>query len=300
MSHQHDHEPQNYNRAFAIGVILNVIFVAVEAVYGILADSLALLADAGHNLSDILGLLLAWGASLLAGRKPTPRRTYGFRRATILASLFSAILLLVALGGIVWEAIGRIREPAAANGLTIIVVAGIGVVINTATALMFLSGRKRDLNIKGAFLHMAADAGVSLGVVVAGLVIMFTAWSWIDPAISLTIAAIILIGTWGLLRDSLNLSLDTVPRGIDPTQVKDYLGGLPGVNGCHDLHIWGMSTTETALTVHLVMPQITPDDGFLSQVTGDLHHRFGIEHSTIQVEQASSAELCGQAGEDSI
>ena len=300
MEHNHHHKPVNYNRAFALGVTLNVAFVAVEATYGVMAGSLALIADAGHNLSDVLGLLLAWGASLLASRRPTVRRTYGFRRATILASLLSALLLLIALGGIAWEAIGRFRTATAVNGMTIIVVAGIGVVINTLTALMFVSGRKRDLNILGAYLHMAADAGVSLGVVIAGLTIMVTGWIWLDPAMSLAIAAAILVGTWGLLRDAGNLAIDAVPRNIDPVQVKTYLTDLPGVIALHDLHIWGMSTTEAALTAHLVIPGVSAHDAFLHQVGQDLQARFGIEHSTIQIERGNTAETCDQALPDRI
>ena len=294
-NHTHDHAPADYNRAFAIGVALNVIYIVVEATYGFLAGSLALLADAGHNLSDVLGLLLAWGANYLVQRKPTQRHTYGWRKSSILAALSNAIILLVAMGGIAWEAVRRFSDPAPVAGKTIIIVAAIGVVINTATALLFLSGRKKDLNIRGAFLHMAADAGVSAGVVVAGVVILATGWLWIDPVVSLVITAIILIGTWGLLRDSFNLALDAVPAGIDPEAVKSYLADLPGVNGVHDLHIWAMSTLETALTVHLLKPDARDDDTLIEQASRELHDRFGIEHITIQWERRPELDHCGSS-----
>jgi cobalt-zinc-cadmium efflux system protein len=293
--HNHDHSPSDYNRAFAIGVALNVIYIVVEATYGFLAGSLALLADAGHNLSDVLGLLLAWGANYLVQRKPTERHTYGWRKSTILAALTNAIILLVAMGAIAWEAVRRFSDPSPAAGKTIIVVAAIGVVINTATALLFLSGRKTDLNIRGAFLHMAADAGVSAGVVLAGVAILTTGWPWIDPVVSLTITAIILVGTWGLLRDSFNLALDAVPTGIDPEAVKTYLSDLPGVTGVHDLHIWAMSTSETALTVHLLKPDARDDDTLIKQASRELHDRFGIEHITIQWERRPELDHCGSS-----
>ncbi len=293
--HNHDHSPSDYNRAFAIGVALNVIYIVVEATYGFLAGSLALLADAGHNLSDVLGLLLAWGANYLVQRKPTKRHTYGWRKSTILAALTNAIILLVAMGGIAWEAVRRFSDPSPVAGKTVIIVAAIGVVINTATALLFLSGRKTDLNIRGAFLHMAADAGVSAGVVLAGVVILTTGRPWIDPVVSLTITAIILVGTWGLLRDSFNLALDAVPAGIDPEAVKTYLSDLPGVTGVHDLHIWAMSTSETALTVHLVKPDARDDDALIEQASRELHDRFGIEHITIQWERRPELDHCGSS-----
>ena len=298
--HAHDHGPANYNRAFAFGVALNLGFVAVEAVYGTLADSLALIADAGHNFSDVVSLLLAWGASLVAASKSTARRTYGLRRATVLASLLSGILLLVAVGGIAWEALGRIGSPEPVEGMTIIAVAGVGVVINTITALMFVSGRKHDLNIRGAYLHMAADAAISLGVVIAGLGIVATGWLWLDPAVSLVLSAVIAVGTWGLLRDSVDLAVDAVPGSIDPEQVRDYLLGLPGVSGLHDLHIWGMSTTEAALTVHLEIPEAMVDDRFLHDLAHALEHEFGIEHPTVQIERGLSEELCELALPDSV
>ncbi|MDI6725710.1 MAG: cation diffusion facilitator family transporter [Smithellaceae bacterium] len=294
MIHEHNHAPHNYNRAFAIGVALNAAFVMVEATFGIMADSLALLADAGHNLSDVMGLLLAWGASILTRRTPSERRTYGLRKSTILAALFNAVILLAAVGGMAWEAVRRFNDPAEVAGSTIIIVASIGFVINGATALLFVSGRRGDLNIRGAFLHMVADAAVSLGVVVAGVAMLLTGWHWIDPAVSLVIAVVILVGTWGLLKASLNLAMDAVPAGIDPQAVKSYLKELPGVQAVHDLHIWGMSTTETALTAHLVKPQTQDDDEIIERASKELHERFGIDHTTLQWER--HGVLCPSTG----
>ncbi len=285
MSHDHNHQISKYNRAFAIGVMLNVIFVAIEASYGVAAGSLVLIADAGHNLSDVLSLLLAWGAGFLATKPATEKRTYGFHKVTIMASLASAILLLVALGGITWEAIGRFFDPKPVEGMTVIAVAAIGVVINTITALLFVSGKKHDLNIRGAFLHMAVDAGVSFGVVVAGIIIIITGWLLIEPLISLFIVAVILVGTWSLLRDSMNLAIDSVPEGIDIAGIKRYLTGLENVSQIHDLHVWPMSTTEVALTVHLIIVDDSLNNYFLSKLQQRLHDRFSIEHSTIQVER---------------
>jgi cobalt-zinc-cadmium efflux system protein len=301
MAHGHAHGEANHGRAFAIGVGLNFVFVVVEAVVGFLAGSLALMADAGHNLSDVLGLLLAWGASILGRRSPTQRRTYGLRRSSILAALLNAMLLLVAVGGIGWEAIRRLAFPEPPPGASVIWVAAAGVVINSASALLFLRGRERDVNIRGAFLHLAADAGVSLGVVVAGAAMQLTGWSWLDPAVSLGIALVILISTWDLLRESLDLAMDAVPKGIDPEAVELYLAGLPGVTEVHDLHIWGLSTTEPALTAHLVIP-ITPDeDALLARVGRDLHDLFGIEHATVQIEKGVGGicpcgAVCGVQG----
>lgn len=285
MSHDHNHQISNYNRAFAIAVVLNLIFVAIEAGYGVAAGSLALIADAGHNLSDVLSLLLAWGAGLLATKPATEKRTYGFRKVTIMASLASSILLLVALGGITLEAIGRFFDPKPVDGMTVITVAAIGVVINTITALLFVSGQKHDLNIRGAFLHMAADAGVSFGVVVAGIIIMVTGWLLIDPLISLLIVAVILVGTWSLLRDSMNLAIDAVPKGIDIAEIKRYLTSVENVCQIHDLHVWSMSTTEVALSVHLIIVDDSLNNDFLPKLQQQLHDRFSIEHSTIQVER---------------
>ena len=291
----HHHATPDYNRAFAVGVILNVGFVIVEAVFGVMSDSLALLTDAGHNLSDVLGLLLAWGAATLAKRRPSPRRTYGFSRATIIASVFSGMLLMGAVGAIGWEAVNRLVEPAQPAGKTIMIVAAIGVVINTVTALFFLSGKDHDLNIRGAFLHMAADAIVSLCVVISGALILYYGMNWIDPVISLVIAAVILLSTWSLLRDSLNLAVDAVPRNVDPEAVRAYLTSLPGVRALHDLHIWPMSTTDTALTAHLVMDVFPDSDHFLSDVAKVLETRFSIEHPTIQMERHDSDVVCNQS-----
>ena len=298
MGHDHDHAPANYDKAFAIGIALNLSYVVAEAVFGMLAHSLALIADAGHNLSDVLSLLLAWGASRLSQMQPTNRYTYGLRSSSILASLINAIILLIAMGAIAWEAIGRFNQPQEIPGGTVMAVAAFGGVINAATALLFVKGRETDLNIKGAFLHMAADAGVSLGVVVAGFAIIQTGLYWIDPATSLVIVAIIAIGTWGLLRDSARLALQAVPSGIDTSEVKAYLAALPQVAGVHDLHIWPMSTTETALTAHLEMPNGNGGDKFLHDVCKHLHDQFKIEHCTFQIEQ--SAEACSLAPERSV
>ena len=298
-SHAHVHAaagPQNLNRAFAVGIGLNVLFVTLEAGYGIWAGSLALISDAGHNLSDVLGLLLAWGAALLAARKPTERRTYGYRRATILASLASALILVMALGAIVLEAVRRMWDPAPVPGQIIIVVAGIGVVINTVTALLFASGRRGDLNIRGAFLHMAADAAVSFGVVAAGAVIWFTGWFWVDPAVSLTVVAIIFAGTWQLLRESFNLAVDAVPEHIATDEVRRYLTGLEEVVRIHDLHIWAMSTTEVALTVHLVVTDPVQREDFLEEVSQTLSRQFGIGHTTLQVETLDREDACRRYG----
>ena len=297
MSHSHDHAhaPLRYNRSFAVGVGLNVIYVVVEGVFGVLIGSLALLADAGHNLTDIIGLLLAWGAAYLSTFPPTERHTYGLRSSSILAALANALGLLVVVGGIAWEAIRRFWEPQPVAGTTVMWVAGIGVVINTATALLFLGGRREDLNIRGAFLHMAADAAVSLGVVLAGAAIVVTGQHWIDPVVSLLIALVIFLSTWGLLRDSFQLAMQAVPSHIDPADVREYLAGLPGVDSVHDLHIWAMSTTETALTAHLVKPDSGGDDELLARICRDLHDRFGIEHTTVQLERSPAAEACRQA-----
>jgi cobalt-zinc-cadmium efflux system protein len=292
--HQH-HEARDFNRAFAVGVGLNIFFVVVEVIYGVLGDSLALITDAGHNLSDVLGLLLAWGASYLASRAPSLRRTYGYSRATILASMFSGLLLLAAVAVICWEAINRFLNPSEPAAVTIMVVAGIGVVINTVTAWFFVSGKDHDLNIRGAYLHMAADALVSLGVVVSGFVIWKFGLKWVDPMSSLVIAAVIFWSTWGLLRDSLNLALDGVPRELDPMAVREWLSQQPGVTDMHDLHIWPTSTTETALTAHLLMPVPPEDDTFLHNLAYELHERFGIAHATFQVERGDEQLTCRQS-----
>ena len=282
--HGHSHTPKSFGKAFAIGTALNLGFVIVEAGYGIASGSMALLADAGHNLSDVLGLLIAWGAATLGRRSPRGRYTYGFRSSSILAAFLNALLLLVAIVVIAVEAIRRFSEPAPVAGGTVVIVAAIGIVVNTATALLFMSGRKGDLNIKGAFLHMAADAAVSAGVVVAGFVIIKTGLTWIDPVTSLVIVAVIAIGTWGLLRDSVNMSLQAAPPGLDPQEIGAFLRSREGVQEIHDLHVWPMSTTETALTVHLLVPGGYPGDAYTADVAAALKEKFGIDHATIQIE----------------
>jgi cobalt-zinc-cadmium efflux system protein len=292
MGHGHNHAAANYGRAFAIGVALNLAFVILEVIYGRLSHSLALVADAGHNLGDVLGLVLAWGAMILARRHPTPGRTYGFRRSSILAALANAAVLLISVGAIAWEAIGRLSHPGAVAETTVIWVASIGVLINAGTAVMFMSGRRADLNIRGAFVHMAADAVIALGVVCAGVVMLETGWFWLDAVVSLVIVALIVYSTWGLLRDSINLALDAVPEGIDMNDVKEYLASLPTCVDVHDLHVWGMSTTEAALTAHVVMAQTVCDDALLAKTANELHHRFGIEHTTLQVEFGDPTYPC--------
>jgi cobalt-zinc-cadmium efflux system protein len=288
--HAHAPGPANHGPAFAIGVVLNLAFVGVEAVAGFLSGSMALVADAGHNLSDVLSLALAWGASVLARRPPAGRYTYGFKSSTILAALANAGLLLVAIGAIAFETFDRMAEPPAVEGRTMMLVAGVGILVNAGTALLFVRGRKHDINIRGAFLHMAADALVSLGVVIAGGAILLTGARWIDPATSLVIVLVIAWGTWGLLKDSVKLALNAVPGHIDEGAVRAHLAALPGVAAVHDLHIWPMSTTEAALTAHLVIPGGHPGDGFLRGLAHDLAHHHGIAHATVQVE---TGERCG-------
>ena len=282
--HGHSHAPVDFGRAFLIGISLNTAFVAVEALYGFLANSTALIADAGHNLSDVLGLATAWIAAVLSKRPPTARYTYGLRNTSILAALANAVLLLIASGAILLEAVQRLIEPEPVKSTTIIVVAAIGIVINGATAWLFASGQKGDINIRGAYLHMIADAAISAGVVVAGVVILLTGWLWVDPLTSLMVVAVIVWGTWGLLRESTAMSLDAVPAAIDPLAVRAFLQGRPGVTSIHDLHIWPMSTTETALTAHLVIADGHPGDAFLSETSRLLAERFSIGHTTIQIE----------------
>jgi cobalt-zinc-cadmium efflux system protein len=291
----HHHEAPSFNRAFAVGIALNIAFVAIEAFYGWRVNSLALLADAGHNLSDVAGLVLAWGGTWAVKLRPDARHTYGWKRATILAAFANALLLLVAMGGLAWEAIGRLLSEHAvvqAQGITIMVVAGVGIVINTATALLFMRGSKTDLNIRGAFLHMAGDALVSAGVVVAGGLSLWMGWVWLDPVVSLAIAAIIVLGTWGLFKQSLHLLFDGVPDSVDPLAVHDCLAALPGVSRVHDLHIWAMGTSHIALTAHLVMPNGHADDAFLRDATELLHDRFEITHVTLQVMQHPVMPAC--------
>lgn len=283
-SHGHSHAPADFGRAFLIGIALNTGFVAIEALYGVLANSMALLADAGHNLSDVLGLAVAWLAHGLSKRPPSERFTYGLRGSSILAALFNAILLLLTVGGLGWEAIQRLSRPEPVATGAMMVVAAIGIAVNAGTALLFASGRKNDLNIRGAYLHMAADAGVSVGVVLAALVIRFTDWLWLDPVASLVINAVIVWSAWGLLRDGTRMSLAAVPQHIDPATVRDFLRSRPGVVGLHDLHIWPMSTTEVALTGHLVIPKGHPGDSFLHETAQELQTRFGVQHATLQIE----------------
>ena len=290
----HNHAPADYGRAFLIGTLLNLGFVAVEAFYGLVANSVALLADAGHNLSDVLGLLLAWGAATLSKRKPSANFTYGLRRSSILSALFNALFLLVAIGAIAFEAVRRLSDPQPVAGGIVMAVAAVGILVNGFTALLFARGGKHDLNIRGAFLHMTADAAVSAGVVISGLAILQTGWLWLDPATSLVIVVVILVGTWGLLRRSVNMALDRVPEHIPPADVVAALEALPGVTRVHDLHIWSLSTTDVALTCHLVMPAGCPGDAFLRAVSDLLHDRFAIGHSTIQVERDDRL-LCAQA-----
>ena len=292
-AHHHDHSNvDTTSRAFAVGIALNLTFVIIEIGFGIYADSLSLLADAGHNFSDVIGLIAAWGAMVLARRLPSPRFTYGLRSTTILAALANAMLLLIAVGGISWEAIRRFTEPMAVNEPIMVWVALVGVVVNVATALMLMKGHKDDLNLRGAFLHMVADAAVSVGVALAGLGMMFTGWLWLDPAISLLIAAVIFIGTWGLFKQSLKLALHAVPDAIDPARIETYLRSLPQVHEVHDLHIWGMSTTENALTVHLVTPDGHPGDAFLHEIAEELEHHFQISHATFQIELGDHEIMC--------
>jgi cobalt-zinc-cadmium efflux system protein len=289
--HGHHHHPADFGRAFAIGITLNLGFVVVEALYGLQANSMALLADAGHNLSDVLGLATAWGAAILSKRPPTKRFSYGLRASSILAALANSLVLIVAVALIAYHAIIRLIIPDLVEGETVTIVAGIGIVINAATALMFARGRRSDINVRGAYLHMVADAVVSAGVVVAGIAISATGWLWIDPIVSLAVAGLIFLAGADLLRDSVTMALAGVPRGIDPEKVEAHLAGLPGVARIHDLHIWPMSTTEFALTAHLVMPGGFPGDPFLAECSREIAHHFGITHSTLQIEIGGACEL---------
>ncbi|WP_430415763.1 cation diffusion facilitator family transporter [Parasphingorhabdus sp.] len=289
----HGHVPANFSRAFALGIALNTLYIIVEVIYGLMAGSVALLADAGHNLSDVLGLAVAWAGAELAKRPPSKQFTYGLGGSSILAALLNALFLLVACGAIAWEAVSRIGSPAPVASTTVIIVASIGIVINFGTAMLFMRGQKEDANIRGAFLHMMADAGVSAGVVVAGIIIYFTGLYWIDPLISLVIVGIIFWSTWGLLSEAVRMSLSGVPRNIDIEDVMDSLSEFQGVQTVHDLHIWPMSTSENALTAHLVMPDGHPGKGFLAEVERDMKRRFAIHHVTIQIElEDEEAGLC--------
>jgi len=298
--HGHSHAAPTSSRAFALGVGLNLSFAVIEGGCGFWSGSLALLADAGHNLSDVLGLLLAWGALYLSERQPTERHTYGLGRTSILAALGNSLLLFMAIGAIGWDAIERLRAPEPVASWAVIIVAAIGVVINTATALLFMAGREHDINIRGAFLHMAADAAVSLGVVAGGFVMRATGWLWVDPALGLVIVLVIAYSTWDLLWHALELAVDSVPRGVDPEAVRQYLASLAGVTEVHDLHIWAISTTKTALTVHLVKPAAAVDDDWLHQIAHELQDRFRIAHSTIQVETGQGQQGCHLAPEDVV
>ncbi|MEC5216655.1 cobalt-zinc-cadmium efflux system protein [Actimicrobium sp. GrIS 1.19] len=300
-AHDHHHHhggghhhalPTNHNSAFALAIALNVVFVAVEFGYGFVAQSTALLADAGHNLSDVLGLVLAWGAAVLARRQPQGRYTYGLRSSSILAALANAMLLVVACGAIAWEAVHRFSAPAPVASMTVITVAAVGILINGLSAWLFVRGSKDDLNIRGAFLHMAADAAVSLAVVIGGVVMLLTGWYWIDALLSLVIVAVVMIGTWSLLREAIRLALSAVPANINLDEVHHFLNELPGVASVQDLHIWGMSTTEAALTAHLVMADGHPGDVFMEQISQQLTDRYAIAHTTIQIRQQDAGQGC--------
>lgn len=291
----HSHAPQHFGTAFAVGIALNTAFVLVEAGYGYAANAMSLVADAGHNLSDVLGLVAAWVASVLVRRQRTARFTYGLRGSSILAALFNAVFLLVAMGAVIWEALVRLLHPEPVAGGTVMVVAAIGILVNGLTAWLFASGAKGDINIRGAYLHMAADAAVSAGVVVAGLVIWATGLEWVDPAVSLVVAGLVVWATWGLLRDSVAMSLNAVPPEISPAAVEGFLRERPGVSALHDLHIWSMSTTSVALTAHLVMERGHPGNVFLIETADALRERFGIGHATLQIEEAGGPD-CRLAG----
>lgn len=290
--HGHHHAPANFDRAFAIGILLNIAFVAIEAFYGWKVNSLALLADAGHNLGDVAGLVLAWGGALAGRLRPGARHTYGWKRASILAAFANALLLLVAMGSLAWEALGRLSAPEPVQGVTLMVVAGVGIFVNLGTALLFMRGREHDINIQGAFIHMAGDALVSLGVVVVGALALGFGWAWLDPVASLVIAAVIVVSTWGLFRQSLHLMFDGVPAHIDLQAVRRELESLPGVDRVHDLHVWAAGTTDVVLTAHLVMPEGHPDDAFFETATLALRDRFRIGHVTLQVVREPFMALC--------
>ena len=291
---EHSHAPAHldYGRAFAVGITLNLVYVAGEAIAGVVSGSLALIADAGHNLGDVLSLSLAWGAAVLSRRRPSDRFTYGLRSSSILAALANAIILLVVTGGIAWEAVRRISHPLPVASGIVIWVAAAGILVNGVTALLFASGRPRDLNLRSVFVHMAADTFVTAAVAASGIAIWLTGWLWLDPAVSLFVSAVIVLGTWGLVKSAIGLALDAVPEGVDAAAVRAHLLTAPGVIGLHDLHIWGMSTTETALTCHLVMPAGHPGDAALNAMTHQLHDRFGIAHATLQIELADTDSIC--------
>ena len=290
--HGHSHAPTNFNRAFAIATLLNFAFVVIEAVYAVLANSMSLLADAGHNLADVLGLLMAWGASWLLKREASEKYSYGYKKTTILSALANALLLVATSAIIVYESINKLIYPVEINEMIVIVVAFIGIIINGGTALLFMRGSEEDLNIKGAYLHLAYDALISIGVVIAGALVLWTKWIWLDPIVGIVIVAVILTGTWGLLRHSVELILGAVPHGIDLNGVRTYLSSIRGVEAVHDLHIWGLSTQETALTVHLVLPERVLSDADYAEITHILHHDYKIQHVTIQAEKGQADSLC--------
>ena len=288
LGHVHTHVPADFGNAFAIATLLNFALVIAQVIYGLSANSIALLADAAHNFGDSLSLLLAWGAHVLGRRLPTERFTYGYRSASILSALINAVMMLVTTGAIAWEAIQRFSDPVVVGGLTVMVVAAVGIAVNGVSAWFLMAGRKDDLNVRGAFLHLVADAAVSAAVVLAGAIILVFGWNWIDPLVSLLVSAVIVWGAWALLRESVQLSMNAVPAAIDPSDVCGFLETLPGVASIHDLHIWAMSTTENALTCHLVMPQGHPGDAFIARASHDLEHRFKIRHPTFQIELADA------------
>ncbi len=290
--HHHHGDPVSHGRAFAIAIVLNAVFVAVEFGYGFVANSTALMADAGHNLSDVLGLMLAWGAAILAKREPSRRYTYGLRSSSMLAALFNGMLLMAACGAIAFEAVLQLIHPEPVHGPTVSVVAAIGIAINGFSAWLFMAGSKDDINIRGAYLHLAADAAISLGVLVSGLAVAFSGWSWLDPLVSMAIVALIVLSTWSLLKESLRMMMAAVPDKVDPARVEQFLRGQPGVTGVHDLHIWSMSTTETALTAHLVMPEGYVGDAAMDDIARRLREDFSIHHSTLQMEQGTTAHAC--------
>jgi cobalt-zinc-cadmium efflux system protein len=283
--HAHAHGHDDFTRAFAVGIALNVAIVLVELVYGVLANSMALIADGGHNLSDVLGLVVGWAGAVMAKRSPSPRYTYGLKKASILSALINALFLLVAVGAIAAEAVRRLLNPAPSDAHTMIWVAAVAIVVNVLSALLFARGRERDINVRAAFQHMAADAAVSAAVVFAGLIILWTGQRWVDPVMSLAVAGVILWGSVGLMRESVGMSLMGVPTGIELDEVEGALGALPGVETVHDLHVWPLSTTETAITAHLVAPDASSTDALLQSARTMLHDRFGIEHCTLQVER---------------
>ncbi len=308
MGHDHHHHPPHEHaepgprsgQAFVVGISLNLAFVIVEVGYGFAAHSLALVADAGHNLGDVLGLGLSWGATFLAQLKPSTRRTFGFRRTTIIASVVNAMTLLFVTGGLTWESIQRLRAPVAPEGRTMIAVALLGVVVNTTSALLFMKGRDKDLNLRSAFVHLTSDAVLAAGVAVTGAIIVATGWTWLDPAVSIVLAITIFVGTWSLMKQSMNLILDAVPEGINPDHVRAFLGALPHVVEVHDLHIWAMSTTETALTAHLVMPNNSCEPTFLTDVCTKLHEKFDIDHATLQIDPEEAPAPCALAAEEHV